>query len=174
MPPLVKPLLGITQVTMYYEKIVEAMGVPFTLIYGAMLLGCFYFIFVSIPRSLRTKYWPKTHGEITKSSLRKGTRISNGSTFDVFSSDVAYRYVVDGNEYSSTRVKWVDHRSNNETFHKQVIEKYSLGKMVNVFYHPKKPETGLLEPGLSTGNLIALLFFLFGLGSMTFLLSTKL
>ncbi|MFK8050521.1 MAG: DUF3592 domain-containing protein [Halioglobus sp.] len=174
MPPLVKPIPGITQVTMYYEKIVEAMGLPFTLIYCAMLLGCFYFMLVSLPRSLSTKSWPKTYGEITKSSLKKGTRISNGSTFDVFSSDVAYRYVVDGNEYFSNRIKWLDHRSNNEAFHKQVIEKYSLGKMVNVFYDPKKPENGLLEPGLSTGNFIALLFFLFGLGSMTFLLSAKL
>ena len=45
---------------------------------------------------------------------------------------------------------------------------------MEVFYNPRKPSIGLLEPGFGTGNFIALIFFFLGLGSMTFLLTTKL
>ena len=160
---------------MIYEKIIDAMGMPFALIYLAMLLGFLYFVFISIPKTLRTKSWPKAVGKVVSSNLHEAKRITkNGVSITVYSADIEYTYNVNGEEYSSKKIKWVDHNSNNKTHHQKKVDSYAKGQVVEVFYNPRKPSIGLLEPGFGTGNFIALIFFFLGLGSMTFLLTTKL
>lgn len=160
---------------MIYEKIINIMGMPFALIYLAMLLGFLYFVFISIPKTLRTKSWPKTAGEVVTSKLHEAKRITkNGGSITVYSADIEYTYNVNGEEYSSKKIKWVDHNSNNKTHHQKKVDSYAKGQVVQVFYNPRKPSVGLLEPGFGAGNFIALIFFVLGLGSMTLLLSTKL
>lgn len=151
------------------------MGMPFALIYLAMLLGFLYFVFISIPKTFRTKSWPKAVGKVLSSKLHESKRkTKSGGSITVYSADIEYMYNVNGEEYSSKKIKWVDHNSNNKTHHQKKVDAYAKGQAVEVFYNPKKPSVGLLEPGFGTGNFIALIFFVLGLGSMTFLLTTKL
>lgn len=98
----------------------------------------------------------------------------NGSTIRVYSANIEYNYVVNGNEYSSKKIKWVDITSNSKAHHNEVVEKYFLGKKVNVFYNPKYPKISVLEPGFGSGHIVVLVFFFISLGSMTVLLSAKL
>ncbi len=160
--------------TMIYDKILDAMGLPFTLVYAALLLGFAYFVFISVPRTLSTKSWPTTTGRVTASKLREERRLSNGSSIPVYSADITYAYEVDHKEYSSTKIKWVDHNSTSKRHHQEVLKKYPIDQSVTVFFNPKKPSISLLEPGFGTGNLIALIFFILSLGPMSFLLSSKL
>ncbi len=160
---------------MIYDKVIAAMGLPFALVYAALLLGLLYFVFISIPRTLRTKFWPTAIGRVTSSNLRQSKRLTkNGGSITVYEADIEYHYKVDGKEYASKKIKWVDHRGNSKSYHQKVLETYAEGREVEVYYNPKAPATGILEPGFGTGNFIALLFFLLSLGSMTVLLSTKL
>lgn len=92
----------------------------------------------------------------------------------VYSADVEYTYKVNNDEHSSKKIRWFDHNSNNKGYHQKVVETYAIGQEVLVFYNPKKPLIGLLKPGFSTGNFIVFIFFVFSLGAMTGLLSTKL
>lgn len=167
--------IGRQSEVMIYKQVVDAMGMPFALVYVAMLLGFMYFAFVSIPKTLKTKSWPKTAGKVVSSDLYEAKRLTkNGGSIIVYSADIKYMYNVNGEEYSSKKIKWVDHNSNNKTHHQKKVDTYAKGQVVEVFYNPKKPSVGLLEPGFGTGNFIALIFFVLGLGSMTLLLSTKL
>ena len=160
---------------MIYEKIIDVMGLPFTLIYAVMFLAVIYFVFVSIPKTLRTKYWPKAIGQVTSSKLHESKRITkNGVAITVYSADIEYTYKVNSEDYSSKKIKWVDHRSNNMRHHQELVDTYFIGQRVEVFYNPKKPSIGLLQPGFSAGSLIVFIFFFIGFGSMTFLLLTKL
>ena len=160
---------------MLYKQIIDVMGMPFALIYLAMLLGFIYFAFISIPKTLKTKSWPKTAGKVVSSKLHETKKLTkNGGSIVVYSADIEYIYNVNGKEYSSKKIKWVDHNSNNKAHHQKKVDSYTKGQVVEVFYNPEKPSVGLLEPGFSAGNFIALTFFILGLGSMTLLLSIKL
>jgi len=107
--------------------------------------------------------------------LNEQKRINNRkATTTLYSTDIEYSYSVNGKEYSSNKIKWVDHRSNNQKLHNSMLDKYPQNAKVKVFYNPKKPEVGLLEPGLSAGNFIGFLFFAIALASMTLVLASKL
>jgi len=98
--------LGRQSEVMIYEKIIDSMGMPFTLIYLAMLLGFLYFVFISIPKTLRTKSWPKAVGKVVSSNLHEAKRITkNGGSITVYSADIEYTYNVNGEEYSSKKIK---------------------------------------------------------------------
>ena len=160
---------------MFYDKIIAAMGLPFLLIYAAMIFGFLYLLVISIPRTLRTKHWPTTFGLVTGSKLKESQRLTkNGSSITVYSADISYDYTINNSKHASKKIKWVDHRSNNQSHHQEIVNRYALGQRVEVFYNPKNHSVGLLEPGVSTGSFIALAFFVIGLGSMSFLLFTKL
>jgi len=159
---------------MMHEQIIDAMGMPFALIYLAMLLGTMYFAFVSIPKTLKTKFWPTTTGKVISSKLNEKKKLTkNAATITVYSANIEYAYHVDGKEYSSKKIKWVDHNSNNAGYHQKIVAMYAKDREIPVFYNPKKPSVALLEPGFSAGNFIGLIFFVIGLGSMTFLLLDK-
>ena len=160
---------------MIYDRIVDTMGLPFALVYAVMLLGLLYNVFVSLPKTFRMKYWPKATGSITSSTLREGKKTSkNGVLIAVYSADIEYTYEVEGDEYSSKKIKWIDHTSNNKKHHQNVLANYPVGQTVEVFFSPKKPSIGVLEPGFGVGNFIALFFFVLGLGSMTMALTRNL
>jgi len=159
---------------MIHEKIIATMGMPFALIYLAILAGFIYFTFVSIPKTLKTKSWPKTAGKVVSSRLHETKRrTKNSSYITVYSAAIEYLYHVNGEEYSSKKIKWIDHYSSNKTHHQAIVDTYAKGRAVEVFYNPKKPSVGLLDTGFSSGNIIAFIFFALSFGSMTLLLSTK-
>lgn len=160
---------------MFYERIVATMGMPFTVIYLLLLIASFYYLFCSLPKTLRTKNWPIAAGAVISSALSEGQRITkNGGIITVYSAKIEYEYTVGDTSYSSTKIKWIDHRSSNKAQHETVVESYAKGQEVDVYYDPNKPSIGILEPGFDTGNLIAILFLVLSFGSMTAVLLSKL
>lgn len=157
-----------------FNTVSLTMGKPFTFIYIALWLGVIYFLCIAIPRTLQTKSWPSTQGTITNSQLRKSKRRTKNGVVTMYSADIAYQYTLLGQQYSGTKIKWLDHRSSSQNPHQKLLDKYPLDAQVQVFYKPSKPSICVLEPGFSNGNVIVFLFFLISLGSMTAVLSSKL
>ena len=104
------------------------MGLLFTIIYGALVLGVVYFVFISILKTLKTKSWPTTVGKIKSSKLGARKRINeNGGKSIMYTADVEYVYKVDSNEYLSTKIKSSDHKSNSKVHHEKLLKKYAVG-----------------------------------------------
>lgn len=84
--------------------------------------------------------WPKTDGEIVKSTTWIGVRRTVWP-------DIQYRYQVDGNEYTGSTIslggllgsfghyEWVY----------DLIKEYPVGVRVTVFYNPRKPKASCLR-----------------------------
>jgi len=159
---------------MIYHKMIDTMGLPFTLIYSALILACMYYIFISIPKAFKSKSWPTTAGVITRSILRERRRTGKkGGAVTLFEADIEYTYTIDTKQYSSRKIKWLEHRSNNKNYHQKILDRYLYDQSVTVFYNPKRSSFALLEPGLSSGNFIGFIFFSLSLLSMSFILFEK-
>lgn len=160
---------------MLLSQIVPTMGWPFTIVYMLLVLGCLYFLLVSIPKTVMTKYWPKACGSVVVSKLEASKRLTkDGGKITVYSPLVKYRYCIAGQQYTSQKIKWADHRSSSKNAHQKVVDKYPVNSDITVFYNPKKPGVAVLEPGIGQGTVIITMFFLISLISMSVLLSTKL
>ncbi len=99
-----------------------------------------------------SKDWPTVQGIITHSELTK-SRDSDGN--DMYSANVQYDYVVDGNTFNSSNIQTVDGSSSMKSNVKKTLKKYAKGTTVAVHYDPDFPNTAVLETG--TGFLFGLL-----------------
>lgn len=131
-------------------------------------VGSFFTFYLGLPmyrRALASTSWPTTDGRIQTSRVET-SRDNKGKTR--YTSAVQFAYEVQGQNYESAYV-WPSggYSSSSESEHRKVVERYTPGKQVKVFYDPQKPEFGILEPGVTSTNYIVLIvgvmFFLAGL-----------
>ena len=74
-------------------------------------------------------------GEIVKSNRKIVGRWGVGAF------DVSYKYVVNGMEYTGSQVNY-----NSKTYkYKEILDNYTLGKSVTVYYDPSNPKYSTLE-----------------------------
>lgn len=103
--------------------------------------------------------WPTVQGEVTKSKVEKKTeRVKRDGVSRVqttFSANVQYRYAVEGLTYSGGKVSFGDHGGSQEHA-RQVVSRYPVGKTVEVFYDPQKPEAAVLESGAAWSSYLVL------------------
>ncbi|SMO80391.1 Protein of unknown function [Saccharicrinis carchari] len=98
-----------------------------------------------------SKDWPTVQGTVTHAELTK-SRDNDGN--DMYSANIRYNYVVDGNSFNSSNIKTVDGSTSMKSSVKKTLKKYAKGTKVAVHYDPEFPNTAVLETGTS---------FLFGL-----------
>ena len=113
----------------------------------------------SVETALESKRWPITDGTITRSSVKvsvtrvreKGRDVPNKQS-RTYSPDIEYRYTVDGQQQTGTRVSVEDASIGTQASAKRIVDQYPVGKTIKVSYQPEQPAVSVLEPGDWTGT----------------------
>jgi len=116
-----------------------------------------------------TEHWPSVTGVVRASSVEKFSNAdSDGREATLYEPDIIYDYTVDGKPYSSNEIA-LDFRSRSykkSSDAQMIVERYSPGSQIDVYYDPQHPIKAVLEPGVGIGNYIVigsgLLFMILG------------
>jgi hypothetical protein len=125
--------------------------------------------FVVLPQYLRAKksaQWPAADGVITVSQLREGSF----KGMKGYWGQIEFRYRVGNKEYQSSSLSLGrEHLAAREAW-QPVLDEYSVGKSVKVYYDPRQPAVGILEPGLhgEMEQLYKMVLFFIGACSVGF------
>jgi len=111
-----------------------------------------------IRRAFIAKKWPTVQGFVRDSGVGRAYSVDESRLYDV---RVEYQYKVDGEEFTSTRIRFLRHiRTTNRKALQKIADKYYPNREVAVFYKPDKPEMSVLEPGKATSWMIFLFVYL--------------
>ncbi len=105
--------------------------------------------------------WPSTEGKIIWSEMTRkemvalhasesktqGTRIS-AANYEVYTPDLEYEYVINGEAYRSNRLYTYTTTYRTEAKAQSILSKYPKQRKVMVYYNPDKPAIAVLEPGI--------------------------
>ncbi len=116
-----------------------------------------------VTEELATYGWSQTTAEIQSAEFSSHTRSNNkGSVVTTYQGVFAYRYVVDGNEFSGSRY---DAKGRMQTGLKNKSQKFKeivrSNTPVTVYYDPSNPSNSLLKRGISEDTSVRLAFTLF-------------
>jgi hypothetical protein len=104
----------------------------------------------------KTKNWPTIEGKITKSYLMVGSRYDEGGNYSgqSYRAVIHFQYNVNDVEYGSDCVKYPlfgtlfrKRSSNIDGDKREIVRKYRIGSIVDVYYNPKRPADSILQPG---------------------------
>ncbi|OHB21367.1 MAG: hypothetical protein A3J67_03435 [Parcubacteria group bacterium RIFCSPHIGHO2_02_FULL_48_10b] len=107
--------------------------------------------------AMKSKNWPSAEGTVTVSRLSTHT----GSDSTTYGADIAYDYTVEGVLYTGSKVTFGDYSSSDPSHAREVVNRYSEGKSVIVYYNPDDPKTSVLEPGANWSS-----FMVAGIGGL--------
>ena len=111
---------------------------------------------VSLYKFRASKTWLWASGEITSAEMEK--RVSRGRSRTVtYHAAIVYDYSVDDTKYSGSKVAFGEYGTSNPNHARQILNRYPIGKQVQVYYNPSKPEDSVLERRLSPAVYIGLL-----------------
>lgn len=128
-----------------------------------------------IIKAKSTENWDKTDGIIINSELVDYT--SAGEADSTFKPKIEYSYFVNGNEYKSKRIYFGSHimTSYNKRHSQKLVEKYSKGTKVIVYFDRLNEKQSVLETGIKyqiiIGSILGLIIT--GIG-LTFLVNPNL
>jgi hypothetical protein len=142
----------------------------FSLVFVAIGAGVLYYARSVSQKMQQSLSWPSTRGEIAHSAVLRETQNSSSSNAPTYKADVAYRYQVQGRDYSSEQVSLADYSSTTGRA-QSIVNRYPHGAPVTVYYNPTNPAEAVLERDASSGlNLLYLFGGLFALGGVFFLI----
>lgn len=115
--------------------------ITIAIIVGLVVIPYFYMTYTERRDS---KHWPSTQGKIIQVDLVPGSLPRGTPCYKV---KVVYKYVVNGNVYTSTdRIIDIEPCFSNRADAVSVANRYlPEGKAVTVYYNPAHPLTALLE-----------------------------
>jgi len=125
------------------------------LIFGAILLpaGSWVACAIGLPTIEAAKAsvnWPKVEGTITESDMKTRQEMKNNEQRDMYEALIEFAYKVGEKEYKSRNVEFGGGgESSSRSSIKEVVDRYPMGKKVDVFYNPEKPDEAVLVPGVS-------------------------
>jgi hypothetical protein len=129
---------------------------------GAAVL---FFALREIDSAQKSVTWPTVTGTI-RSSETVWSHTSNGG--DAASAEVIYVYAVRGRRHTSNKVLFGDYGSSDSSRADRIVNEYSPGQAVTVYYNPLDPSLAVLQPGVTIGSWIfagfGFLFLAIGLG----------
>ena len=143
-----------------------------SVIFGVIFLVVGYFVAFTfgapiLENAKASEKWPTTEATIIRSDVERSR--SDGKT--MYSANVEYKYVVEGEEFINDTI-WFggDYSSSSRSPHQKTIRKYPVKKTVDVHYNPKEPATSVLEPGTSYSSYLVYgvgwLFMIIGGGAL--------
>lgn len=118
------------------------------------LCSCAYVLLISI-RINESKRWPTAKGNIRESRMEEYTGYDSHGYVLV----VLYTYTVKGREYKSNRLYFYDYQSKSRRGVEKDLLLYPVGKMVTVYYNPRKPSEAVLDRNIPIWLIIFSLFF---------------
>jgi hypothetical protein len=111
----------------------------------------FYFGKPILDNAARSKEWPTVVGVVERSEVV--TRRDKDGT--MYSADVAYKYEVDQREYRSSNVSFGGGFSSSSSgWANKLVNRYPVGKEIDVHYDPEEPGNSVLEPGTNWTSYI--------------------
>lgn len=125
---------------------------------GGYIFFLLFFIIVGqvrhMSRAKKSTNWPTAKGVIIESYIRSD---DEGG----YNPRVRFTYQVDAKEYESSEIT-TKQRSDtlNRNPAEAIIAQYPEGSTVTVYYDPRHPSYGVLEPGRGSGNWIVLAILL--------------
>jgi hypothetical protein len=128
-----------TLIRLYCEIVPSAIGV--------------FLLSLAFRNSLRgraSRHWSQTPGVITRSFVLVNTDNDGGFTY---MPQVDYEYTVERVAYRGTVLRSGQIGSSNRAQAEKVIAPYPPGASITAFYDPSRPESSVLLPGTSWGNL---------------------
>jgi hypothetical protein len=134
----------------------QAVPLPVALL--VLGLGVFVVLIsvVGLTKFRASKTWLWTTGEITSAEMEK--HVGHGRSRSVsYHAAIVYDYSVQGTKYSGHRVAFGEYGTGNPNHARQILNCYPLGKQVDVYYNPSKPEDSVLERRLGCAVYIGLL-----------------
>lgn len=96
-------------------------------------------------RAQAAKKWPVAPGEIASSQVKQEHRYTAQGYRLYFIPEIIYRYRVNGRDYESRRINFNVAQGVTEAWAQSFVDRYPVGKKVNVSYHPVRPEESVLE-----------------------------
>ena len=119
----------------------------------------------TLVKSIRTEHWPVTDGVI-QSAQQESHSGDHGTTY---SAEVTYTYQVSGVNYTGRKIS-IGAMSSSSQYAQGILDRYSVGKNVSVYYSPTDPAEAVLETGIHGGTWICLgVGTAFGLAGLMFL-----
>lgn len=108
-------------------------------------------------RQLLSRDWPATEGTVVFSDLRTEIEFRLGHESEIGTTRydpnqyymrpaIAYRYRVDGREYTGTTVSFTGEKG--KAYSRQIVDRYPLGSQCPVYYNPNSAAASVLMPGL--------------------------
>jgi hypothetical protein len=120
------------------------------LVLGVVVL-VFGTIFFDLPKAIASIGWSTTEGVVISSEVREECC---GEDTEGWWPSVSYQYSVSGAEYVSDNIEVQDvGSSNTDSFAQEVIQRYPVGKRVQVYYNPQDPAVSVLEPGIPNNDV---------------------
>jgi hypothetical protein len=172
----IKGMLSLDYVRAVFRYLVyedRAVGVVLLCLTIFCFLGWsqFFYGFYLRHRIVETKSWPKAKGVITRSGLSKFNTTDVKPWLASYTPDIQFVFNVDNKKYKSDKITWGGYMaSNQKSMLEPFLNKYPLGKEIEVLYNPSKPSDCVVEndPSIFTKmpDIVAIGFtigaFLFG------------
>jgi len=148
-------------------------GGLFFLIFGLIIL---IFAIQTSVISIESEGWPTVDGTITSSMIDVYEERDTSTGDDDFpptyttyyEPEITYSYSINGVDYSFDKISFSRTRFVIQSEAQEVIDEYSTGTNVTVYYNPSNPSEAVLEPGIqNSGGMIcstigALIFVVLG------------
>jgi hypothetical protein len=115
--------------------------------------------FRNLATARESNSWPTVRGTITASRVVRNVEHYTDSdhhrrTRVVYHPQVRYRYAVDGQTFSGSRVTMGDYSSSSKRRARKICVHYPAGSSCKVFYDPDQPESAVLKAGMSFGTIL--------------------
>jgi len=131
-------------------------------IIGLVLL---FIYFRNLSKVRASQAWPTAQRTVIQSWVRKSSSTDDdGSVSYSYYPEIRYQYHVMGTEYQGNKISFGPKVGGNRSRAEKMIEKYSTGAGVTVYYQPDNPANAILERSLSKISLVmGMVFFLAGI-----------
>ena len=104
---------------------------------------------VMLKNAVESKNWPVTNGTITGSEVAGSIK---------YYPSISYTFTINGVDYSSDQISNMNFRTKNKDVVQEIVNRYPAGSVAVVHYNSKNPSKSYLEPGITTGHILLLLF----------------
>jgi len=125
----------------------------------------------SVLRGLASSHWPTVSGVVLHAGMTESQakETSNRNTYIFYSTRLAFRYRVNGQDYTTETVQFGRAIGSGDISSEAVLLlRYPAGTKVTVFYHPHDPALATVKPGVNTdvawylcGGAVFILFGVF-------------
>ena len=102
-------------------------------------------------KGVKARSWPTVEGEIRTAKMMQTRRRKGGTSYHPA---LRYVYELDGRRYNGERIRFGDPGGGSMDKAMKSLVRYAPETKVTVHYHPKDPETAVLETGTTSGNML--------------------